>query len=104
MIGIVPAEGPPGQSIDIRSADWSPGIVLQVSLSQFRTSYTQAQPLSGVSYTTPIDRSRPWDWPLSFAFPTTPPWSNATLPVQIWVHNADWSEWGMEIFTVLSPQ
>jgi hypothetical protein len=101
MISIVPPEGPPGQPIDIRSVDWSPGTVLQVSLGQFRTSYTEAELQSGVSYTTPIDRSRPWDWPLRFNFPSAPPWSNATLPVTIWVHNADWSEWGMEEFGVI---
>jgi hypothetical protein len=101
MITINRPDGPPGQSIEIGGVDWSPGTVLQVSLGQFNTSYTEARPLSGVSYTTPIDRSRPWDWPLRFSFPNEPPWSNATLPVIIWVHNADWSEWGMEMFDVI---
>jgi hypothetical protein len=100
MISINPPEGPPGQAIDIRSVDWSPGTVLQVSLGQFRSSFTEATPLSGVSYTTPIDRTRPWEWPLSFNFPSVPPWSTATLPVIIWIHNADWSEWGVEEFGV----
>ena len=76
-------------------------MALQVSLGQFRSSYTEAERQSGVSYTTPIDRSRPWEWPLRFIFPNAPPWSNATLPVTIWVHNADWSEWGMEEFGVI---
>jgi hypothetical protein len=101
MIIMKQPDGPPGHPIEIRSVDWSPGTVLQVSLGQFNTSYTEARPLSGVSYTTPIDRSQPWEWPLRFSYPTEPPWSNATLPVFIWVHNADWSEWGMEIFAVV---
>jgi hypothetical protein len=99
MIGIDPPDGPPGQLIEIRSVDWTPGTQLQISLGQFRTSYLEAQLLRGVSYTTPIDRSQPWAF--RFAYPNEPPWSNVTLPVSIWVHNADWSEWDMEEFGVI---
>jgi hypothetical protein len=101
IVSFDPPDGPPGTPIELSSVDWSPGTVLQVSLSQFNVPYTEAVPLRGVSYTTPIDRSQPWQWPLRFSFPNAPPWSNATLPVLIWVHNADWSEWGMEVFAVI---
>jgi hypothetical protein len=101
IVSFDPPDGPPGTQIELSSVDWSPGTVLQVSLSQFNVPYTEAERLSDVSYTTPIDRSQPWEWPLRFNFPSAPPWSNATLPVTIWIHNADWSEWGMEIFAVV---
>lgn len=99
LIGIAPQEGPPGQLIEIRSGDWTPGTELRVSLGQFRTSYMEAQRLGNVSFTTPVDRSQPWSF--RFTLPNEPPWSTVTLPVYVWVHNASWSEWDMVEFDVV---
>jgi hypothetical protein len=96
FIEINPSVGQPGQEITITSGNWTPGTVVRVSLGEFNTPYTAAVPLSGVSFTTPTDSSQSWSF--RFVFPNQPPWSTQTRPVQIWVHNAAWTEWGRDQF------
>lgn len=96
FIEINPSVGQPGQEITITSGNWTPGTVLRVSLGEFNTPYTQATPLPGVSFTTPTDSSQSWSF--RFVFPNQPPWSTQTRPVQVWVHNAGWTEWGRDQF------
>lgn len=96
FIELNPSVGQPGQEITVASGNWSPGTVLRVSLGEFNTGYTQAQLLPGVSFTTPIDSSQAWSF--RFVFPNQPPWSTQTRPVEVWVHNAAWSEWGHDKF------
>lgn len=96
FIEINPSVGRPGQEITVASGNWSPGTVLRVSLGEFNTGYTQATPLPGVSFTTPTDSSQSWSF--RFVFPNQPPWSTQTRPVEVWVHNATWTEWGHDKF------
>ncbi len=98
LIEINPTVGLPGQSIEINSGNWSPGTVLRVSLGEFNSSYTQAVALPGVTFTTPLDSSQAWSF--RFTYPNDPPWSTQTLPVLIWVHSADWSQWGSDKFDI----
>lgn len=102
FIELNPSVGRPGQEITVASGNWSPGTVLRVSLGEFNTGYTQAQLLPGVSFTTPIDSSQAWSF--RFVFPDQPPWSTQTRPVEVWVHNATWSEWGHDKFDFDMPQ
>ncbi len=96
FIELNPSVGRPGQEITVASGNWSPGTVLRVSLGEFNTGYTEAELLPGVSFTTPIDSSQSWSF--RFVFPNQPPWSTQTRPVEVWVHNAAWSEWGHDKF------
>jgi hypothetical protein len=98
LIEINPSVGLPGEEIKVNSGNWSPGTVLRVSLGEFNTSYTQAVVLPGVTFTTPIDSSQAWSF--RFIYPNEPPWSAPNLPVYVWVHNADWSEWGRDEFDI----
>jgi hypothetical protein len=100
-IDINPTIGQPGQQIQVTSSRWPPATVLRVSLSELNTSYLQAVPLDDVSFTTPVDSLQ--DWSFRFIYPNQLPWSNPTLPVNVWVHNADWSEWSREIFDIVRP-
>ncbi|HSN74691.1 MAG TPA: PA14 domain-containing protein, partial [Anaerolineae bacterium] len=100
-IDINPTVGQPGEQIQVTSSRWPPATVLRVSLSELNTSYLQAVPLDGVSFTTPVDSLQ--DWSFRFIYPNQLPWSNPTLPVYVWVHNADWSEWSREIFDIVRP-
>lgn len=101
LIEINPTIGLPGQVIEISSGNWSPGTVLRVSLSERNTPYTQAVSLPGVSFTTPIDSAQAWSF--RFTYPNEPPWSNPTLPVYVWVHSADWSQWGRDVYDIERP-
>jgi len=101
LIEINPTIGLPGQSIEISSGNWSPGTVLRVSLSERNTPYAQAVTLPGVSFTTPVDSSQAWSF--RFTYPNEPPWSNPTLPVYVWVHSADWSQWGRDVYDIERP-
>jgi hypothetical protein len=101
FIEINPTIGEPGQEILISSGNWAPGTVIRVSLGEFNTPYTMATPLPGVSFTTPTDSSQPWSF--RFVFPNQPPWSTQTRPVQVWVHNAGWTEWGRDLFEFNLP-
>ncbi len=101
FIEINPTVGQAGQEIKVNSGNWSPGTVLRVSLGEFNTSYTQAVMLPGVTFTTPIDSSQSWSF--RFIYPNEPPWSTPTLPVYVWVHNADWSEWGRDEYEIDRP-
>lgn len=98
LIEINPSVGLPGESIEINSGNWSPGTVLRVSLGEFNTSYTQAVVLPGVTYTTPLDSSQAWAF--RFTYPNEPPWSTQRLPVLVWVHSVDWSQWGSDKFDI----
>ncbi len=101
VIEINPTVGVPGQVINITSGNWSPGTVLRVALGQFGQPYTQAVALPGVSFTTPSDSSQSFTF--SIVFPSEPPWSTQILPVQVWVHNAGWTEWGRDEFEIDRP-
>lgn len=101
LIEINPSVGAPGQVINITSGNWSPGTVVRVALGEFGASYTQAVALPGVSFTTPSDSSQSFTF--TFAFPTQPPWSTQTRPVQVWVYNAGWTEWGRDYYDVDQP-
>ncbi len=101
VIEINPTIGLPGQSIEISSGNWGPGTVLRVSLGERNMPYAQVTTLPGVTFTTPIDSSQAWSF--RFIYPNEPPWSNPTLPVYVWVHNADWSQWGRDVYDIERP-
>ena len=101
FIEINPTVGQPGQQITVNSGNWNSATVLRVSLGEFNTPYTVAVPLAGVTYTTPIDSSQPWSF--RFTFPNEPPWSTQNRPVVVWVHSADWTQWGRDEFDFDTP-
>lgn len=97
-IEIDPNVGPPGVEIRISSVNWSPGALVQVALGRANTPYTEAVDLPGIIFTTPSIASMPFSF--VFTFPDETPWSNQIEPVQIWLHDADWTEWGRDLFVV----
>ena len=101
LIEINPSVGAPGQVINITSGNWSPGTVVRVALGEFGASYSQAVALPGVSFTTPSDSSQSFTF--TFTFPNEPPWSTQTRPVQVWVYNAGWTEWGRDYYDIDQP-
>lgn len=101
FLEINPSVGAPGAQITITSANWSPGTVVRVALAEYGKPYTQATDLPGVSFTTPLDSSQSWSF--RFTFPNEAPWSTQVYPVQVFVHNAGWTEWGQDMYDVEVP-
>lgn len=97
-IDINPIMGYAGTRITITSGNWSPGTQIRIALLEQGAPFSQAQDLSLPAFTTPSDSSQSFS--LSFQFPDDSRWLSQIF-VRVLIHNADWSEWGEELFDVI---
>jgi len=92
-VDINPSIAVPGDTIHVTSGNWTPEISVSVSIVEAGQPYTQAFAVPGTTVTTPANPAQ--GFTIQFVFPDDPRWQ---IPSDVWVyiHNADWTEWGRD--------
>ncbi|MEZ4770946.1 MAG: PA14 domain-containing protein [Caldilineales bacterium] len=90
-IDVSPFPALPGDEILLTSGNWTPGIRVSVSIVESGLPYSQAVAIEGTTKTTPTNPANPVT--IQFIFPDDSRWVIGT-DVWIYIHNADWTEWG----------
>ena len=99
IVDMNPIMGYAATRITITSGNWSPGTVIRIALADKGAPFSQAVDLPLPSFTTPVDSSQSFS--VSFQFPNDSRWLNQNF-VMVYIHNADWSEWGGDQFDVIN--